>query len=236
MQERYLGDSHDFLKYALLRRLSAQLGLRLGVNWYLTLPERVDRPGNNDGEKRHHLKGGDWRSTDPELFDAIRGFDDPAARALANVAAWGVLPANTIYFDQEVETTHRAAWHRRALEALNGTDLVFLDPDNGFEVASMSTRTKPKYALLDEAKAYLDADKALVCIQFARQCDPVARAHAVRSKLTEICGEVAHQPVIRGRVSPNILFFTIAPIPLASAIAGSIEGFCDVCAKADLIP
>ena len=59
MQERYLGDSHDFLKYALLRHLSGELGLRLGVDWYLTRPESVDCPGNNDGEKRQHLKGGE---------------------------------------------------------------------------------------------------------------------------------------------------------------------------------
>ena len=34
MRERYLGDSHDFLKYALLRHQSGELGLRLGVNGY----------------------------------------------------------------------------------------------------------------------------------------------------------------------------------------------------------
>ena len=233
MQERYLGDSHNFLKYALLRHLHSALGMRLGINWYLTKPEVVDRPGNNDGEKRHHLKGGDWRSTDPELFDAIGWFEAPAARQLTNVGAWGLLPADTTYFAEEVATTDRSAWHSRALDALSGTDLVFLDPDNGFEVASMSARTKPKYALFDEAKAYLDAGKVVVSIQFARQCDPVARAQAVRSRL---CGDAEQMPVIRGRVAPNILFLTLAPPELTEALSEALSGFSGKCTKADLIP
>ena len=85
MQERYLGDSHDFLKYALLRHLHRTLDIRLGVNWYLTRPEHVDKAGNNDGEKRHHLKGGAWRGIDPDLYDVIAKFDDPAHRAIANI-------------------------------------------------------------------------------------------------------------------------------------------------------
>ena len=233
MQERYLGDSHDFLKYALLRHLNGELGLRLGINWYLTRPELVDRPGNNDGGMRQHLKGSTWKATDPELLEAIGRFDDPASRSLANVAAWGMLPADTTYFAEEVATTNRAAWHSRALDALGGTDLVFLDPDNGLEVASMSARTKPKYALFDEAKAYLDAGKAVVSIQFARQCDPVERARTVRSRL---CGDAALLPVIRGRVAPNILFLTLAPAELTDALSETLTNFCGKCAKAELIP
>ena len=236
MQERYLGDSHDFLKYALLRHLSCELGLRLGVNWYLTQPEHVDRPGNNDGEKRHHLNGSAWRSTDPALFDTIGAFGDPAARLLKNVATWGLLPSGTTYFAEEVATTDRAAWHSRALDALSGTDLVFLDPDNGFEVASMSARTKPKYALFDEAQAYFDAGKVVVSIQFARQCDPVARAQAVRSSLVKLCGDGALLPVVRGRVAPNILFLTLAPSELTDVLSEALTSFCGKCAKADLIP
>lgn len=233
MQERYLGDSHDFLKYALLRHLSGTLGLRLGVNWYLTRPEAVDRPGNNDGGMRQHLKGSVWQATDPELMEAIESFDDPAARSLANVAAWDVLPADTAYFAEEVAAADRAAWHSRALIALGGTDLVFLDPDNGFEVASMSARTKPKYALFDEARAYFDAGKAVISIQFARQCDPVARAQAVRSRLG---GAAAHLPVVRGRVAPNILFLTLAPPALTDQISDALTSFCVKCGKAELIP
>lgn len=235
MQERYLGDSHDFLKYALLRHLNASLGVRLGVNWYLTKPEDVDRPGNNDGEKRHHLKGGIWHATDPDLLQGLRGFEDQAARSLTNVAAWGLLPPDTVYFDDEVSSVDRSGWHRRSLDALASTDLVFLDPDNGFEVQSMTRRTTPKYALFSEAQEHLAAGKVVVAIQFARQCDPVARAHMVRSELEDRCGSIARLPVVRGRVAPNILFLTLAPPAGSDVLSEALEAFASKCGKADLI-
>ncbi|MDE2441607.1 MAG: hypothetical protein KGP14_11330 [Betaproteobacteria bacterium] len=235
MQERYLGDSHDFLKYALLRHLNASLGVRLGINWYLTKPEVVDRPGNNDGEKRHHLKGGIWHTTDPDLLQGLRGFEDQAARSLANIAAWGLLPPDTAYFADEVSAIDRSGWHRRSLDALASTDLVFLDPDNGFEVQSMTRRTAPKYALFSEAQQHLAAGRVVVAIQFARQCDPVVRAHLIRSELEGRCGSIARLPVVRGRVAPNILFFTLAPPSGSNAISEALEAFASKCGKADLI-
>lgn len=235
MQERYLGDSHDFLKYALLRHLHASLGVRLGINWYLTQPEAVDRPGNNDGEKRHHLKGGVWHDTDPALLQGLRRFEDPASRMLDNVAAWGLLPPGTAYFADEVAPADRPGWHQRSLAALGSADLVFLDPDNGFEVASMSRRTTPKYALFSEAQEHFAAGKVVVAIQFARQCDPIARAQLIRSELEDRCGPIAKLPVIRGRVAPNILFFTLAPPAGSDAISEALSEFAGKCGKVDLI-
>lgn len=151
MQERYLGDSHDFIKYALLRHLSDELDLQIGVNWYLTRPEHVDRSGNNDGEKCHHLKGGTWRSLDPDLFDKISGFEDPNECLISRVAEWGLLPRSTAYHSENISSHNRSDWHRNSMRALSECGLIFLDPDNGFEVPSMSRRTAPKYALYLEA-------------------------------------------------------------------------------------
>lgn len=44
MQDRYTGDSGDYIKYVLLRALS--LGLKLGVAWYLY----PDEDHNSDGK------------------------------------------------------------------------------------------------------------------------------------------------------------------------------------------
>ena len=63
MQEKYVGDTPDFVKYALLRALCVDNDdyppLRLGVNWYLTLGDEVDRADNMDGEMRHHAAKSD---------------------------------------------------------------------------------------------------------------------------------------------------------------------------------
>lgn len=71
----------------------------------------------------------------------------------------GILPAETIYFDDLVPTDERTRWHHSALGKLLQADLIFIDPDNGFEVISMTRRTTPKYALYSEARDYLEEGK-----------------------------------------------------------------------------
>lgn len=235
MQERYLGDSHDFIKYALLRHLSNDLELRLGVNWYLTFPEDVDKKGNNDGEKRHHLKGKDWLGLDPDLFKKIKYFDNPENRKLENISKQAILPAQSIYFADPAPKTDRYVWHQKALGVLNTADLVFLDPDNGFEVKTMSRKTSPKYAFYGEMADYLRVGKIVLVIQFARQCSPFKRGEEVRQKLREVTRAPQQLPIIRGRVAPNILFFLMGPKGLNQNLKNSLVNFTKLSSKVELI-
>ena len=41
MQERYLGDVHDFYKFLFLKYLSKKLKEKIGLNWYLVSPKQV---------------------------------------------------------------------------------------------------------------------------------------------------------------------------------------------------
>jgi hypothetical protein len=235
MQERYLGDSHDFIKYALLRHLTQHLNVKLGVNWYLTCPTQVDRIGNNDGEKRHHLKGGVWQRSDPELFEIIEMFSDPRQRHIHAMEASNILPKSTKYYSEQTSSLLRVEWHSSAMSALDEPELIFCDPDNGLEVASMTNRTKPKYALYNEIADYHHRGQAVVCIQFARQCDPVARAIDVRSKLLHVCGTESHLPIIRGRTAPNILFISVAPDDMLGNFSEALQDFVTKCEKAEII-
>ena len=236
MQERYLGDSHDFIKYALLRHLHRSLNVRLGVNWYLTEPEHVDKQGNSDGEKRHHLKGGAWQASDPDLFERIGALADPALRRIQYLLGSGILPPRTVFFADVISLSGRPEWHHAALARLADCDLVFLDPDNGFQVDSMSSRTAAKYALFSEAADYYRAGKIVISIQFARQCDPIQRGRDVRSALARVCGASAEIPVIRGRLAPNILFVTVAPPEKSELVARALETFVASCCKVEVIP
>lgn len=235
MQERYLGDSHDFIKYALLRHLHWTLGVTIGVNWYLTKPDDVDASSNKDGEKRHHLRGGDWERWDPELFQSIRQFSDKSQRRIASVEKAGILPSNTIYFEELVSRDGRNEWHNRARSALSPTDLVFLDPDNGFEIKSMTRKSSPKYAMFAEAADYYRAGKIVVGIQFARQCDPIQRAKETKAKLDAECGAKNLLSVVRGRVAPNILFISLAPSIYMAQMASALRSFADNSSKVELI-
>jgi hypothetical protein len=241
MQQKYLGDCHDFLKYALLRRLHQTTGMRLGVNWYLTDSEAVDPPGNNDGQNRQYLQDSKrnkwkmWQQVDPDLFKQIQHFENKDQRLLANVGAWGLLPADTIYFEQSVGAD-RKAWHARALESLRDADIVFLDPDNGFEVKSVKGVKLSKYVMYDEIKPYLDRDQAVVAIQFVRQCKAEDRVQKIRERVELDCCKAAPLPVVRGRVGPNILFFSVAPAGKHAAIRQALLEFVDSGYKVEVIP
>ena len=227
MQERYLGDVHDFMKYALLRHLHERTGLAIGLNWYLTCPTKVDKAGNNDGGNRYHFDGGVWDEIDSELVEGLRQFNEHTARKLSDFESAGLLPANTLYHSDEVAQVRRADWHQSAIRNLAAADLVFLDPDNGFLVPSASPRTVPKYALYEEVVGYYEAGKVVVCIQFARQCKPQDRADSVRSRLAELTTSDAALPIIRCRVSPNILFVTLCPTDRRSELTAALRGFSD---------
>ena len=41
MQERYLGDVHDYYKFLFLKSLSEKLKKKIGLNWYLVDPEEI---------------------------------------------------------------------------------------------------------------------------------------------------------------------------------------------------
>lgn len=237
MQERYLGDSHDFIKYALLRHIRRTTGLRLGVNWYLTDPTRVDRTGNKDGEKRHHLTRPEWEQLDPELLEKLRAYEAPETRSIKNVERDNVLPEDTLYFDQEVpDAMKRRDWHATALKALKDADLVFLDPDNGFQVPSMRSGKSAKYALYSEASDWLRAGKVCVSIQFARQCDPIARGRKVQDNMHRVALPAGVLPIVRARVAPNILFLTLSPSPFTKQIEGALTSFSELCpTKVELI-
>lgn len=237
MQERYLGDSHDFIKYALLRHLHRTTSLRIGVNWYLTDPKRVDAVGNNHGEKRHHLTHPEWQRLDPELLEKLRAYEAPESRSIKNVERDQILPSDTVYFEQEVaDAIGRATWHASALKHLKNTDIIFLDPDIGFEVPSMQQSRSPKYAFYSEAADWLREGKVCISIQFTPHRDPIKHAHKVRDKMHEVALPALKLPVVRGRVAPNILFLALSPDSMAISIQRAFVSFTELCpSKIELI-
>ena len=132
MQDRYVGDVGDYVKYGLLRMLAP--GHRLGVAWYL----HPDEAHNDDGKHDAYLKDPEaWAQLDAPLFDAmgrIRG----RRGGVADVEVAGLLPG-AVYSNACLNFRgtgpERGAWRRRwfegVVEDLADCDLVFADPDNG---------------------------------------------------------------------------------------------------------
>ena len=194
MRHNYVGDEGDYAKLALLKALRGKG--TLGVNWYLT----VHHEDNADGHKLAHLKGrgdDDWSHLDADLLREMRKSLrrwEAGDRHISHLEA--LLMPGAIFFGEELPTgadpaavrmAARERWHADALEALAGADIVFVDPDNGFEVKSRGRRSKwrCKYATYEEIGDYLSRGQAVVAYQHKPRLTWAAAIDKVRRELRQ---------------------------------------------------
>jgi hypothetical protein len=138
MKNQYFGDLRDWLKYAMLRSVVAQ-GLSLTVGWMLTPDD-----GGSDGEVRGFLSDRRNEALDSELFVWIDGWSRRGGpRDVREIETSGLLGPSRFHPDViEDASFARDAWFARLHEIAAGSDVVFLDPDNGFETASVKRGSK----------------------------------------------------------------------------------------------
>ena len=201
MQNRYAGDVGDFMKLGLLRHLAAPpsvggTGLTIGLNWYLA----PDEGHNADGKhisymylgNRHHSA---LRGCDPKLMSCLSRavVHDRSVHALE---ACGALPTESSTHAETLNPAAGAAgrqqWHHRALDALAGAEVAFVDPDNG--IRSVAQRSKlHKFALIGELADYAARGQSLVAYHHAdRSADSNTQA---RRRLHELASGVAQDPI-----------------------------------------
>ncbi len=170
MKNQYFGDINDYRKYGLLRCLLAATPLSIAVCWMLTTDD-----GGGDGRRVRYLQQPDaWRSFDPELFDLLH--DSVIRRGVRHVRCIEespLLPRTSFCADMTpARREQRHLFLTRAIAAAAGSDLVFFDPDNGMEVASVpcGRRGAEKYLYWQEAAAtYQQGHTILVYQHFPRR-------------------------------------------------------------------
>lgn len=166
MQDRYAGDIGDYVKLSLLRAWAP--GRALGVGWWL-FPD-----GGPAGDGRHidYLRHpATWRRFDPDLFDGLHRLVVSGQRSVAALerclsvtgAAYHAEPI-AVGVTSAARRSGRIAWFERSRAALDGCDLVFLDPDNGLEpsIYSIGSRQAGKAVGLAELLALRRPDRTLV--------------------------------------------------------------------------
>lgn len=176
MQDRYVGDIGDFGKYGLLNEIWKMSGgsIRLGVNWYYVTAEEHNGDGNhitylNDSNKDDSK----YRECFPELYDKLLTIVNSGKRSITNIENESVLPRDTIFYSNPLPYSlpnalsrgeGREKWFEESLTALEKSNILFLDPDNGIQPYGVD-KTQPnaiKYALRDEIKRYYESGKTLV--------------------------------------------------------------------------
>lgn len=189
MQDRYVGDIGDFGKYALLRRIcgstSKSRALSLGIVWCLF----PDENHNSDGRHVTYLSRGELRPLDPELFDRLKELVASQSRRVSAVAASGLFPVTTVFFDAPTcirlingkapgpheRVRYRAQWLNDCIAATANCEMVFLDPDNGLQTKSVGKRDLKagKYVFWDEISAFVERGQALVVYHHTNRTEPV---------------------------------------------------------------
>jgi hypothetical protein len=222
MKQQYFGDVNDYLKYGLLRCL-VDAGFRIGVCWMLTPDD-----GRSDGGKLRYLsQPALWRGHDPPLFDALRSIVGDGAARSTTIAEESSLFPGTSFFSNHVPDAGslRGVWFSAALSALSASDLLFFDPDNGFEVASkpMGRRDSSKYLYWSEvASAWAGGASLLVFQHFPREARAAYVARVVRR-----LGEEAPGATVTALVTSNVLFLRVwqpvhvSRVEMALALLGS---------------
>jgi len=163
MQDRYAGDVGDFGKLGLLQELE-HIGFSIGVNWYKALPaNELDQDGNFKNKDGKHRIKPVYYPCDEILSKKLLEIFDSDDRSIQKLEDAGLLD-RAVYYNKIVSTTDRGTWHTDALKALEGCDLVFLDPDNGLQVKSVGERSEKstKYVLDRELSDYLHRGQSVV--------------------------------------------------------------------------
>ena len=188
MQDRYTGDVGDFGKYGMLRRLCGLRDgaepLKLGVVWYRPNAELIASESVPDGRHIAYLcpkqenvgekQKQEYRCCDPPLYDGLREIVKRCDRRIEAVEETDLLP-DAVFYGADVpgpvkgargddRLVDRQTWTEGALQATDGCDVVFLDPDNGLAPASapITSAKAPKYAYLEEVGKWSKRCQSLV--------------------------------------------------------------------------
>ena len=164
MQDRYTCDLGDFSKLGILRALQ-NVGLSIGVNWYLT----PDENHNGDGRHVKYLKQEEYKACDEVLWLELKNIVESNHRKACYLENERILHAS--FYSERLDFTGKAkteressrgVWHNKALATLAGNDVICVDPDNGLIVPSAVGKPKEnKYVMYDELADYY-AQKASV--------------------------------------------------------------------------
>lgn len=225
MQDRYVGDIGDFANNGLLRWLcgkpelpeghpdSPEGKLRLGVVWYLHLPE-----SNSDGKhisylfctEENHTK---FEVCDEVLYHNLAKLVRVGNRKVASVQRGGILPNSTAYYDSLIfKQTDRDDWMKGALRETSLAEVVFVDPDNGIAPEKASLGDCSKYVYMSELQRFAEKGQSLVIYHhFGRGGSHGQQATRVAKEMEKKLAPLHISALRYGAVQPRAYFIVSQP-------------------------
>jgi hypothetical protein len=167
VQNRYVADIGDYVKFAILRALSP--GRRLGVVCWLF----ADEDHNADGGHREYLdRHSEWKHFDPPLFEALLKIEREKKHDVRAIEDSSVLP-NAVFVSDPIpckaqpyslRPEERKKWIEAAKTTVKNCNLVFLDPDNGIasERLKLTKARAGKSVTIDDIKSLQEGNRTIV--------------------------------------------------------------------------
>lgn len=217
MKDQYVGDVSDYLKYAALRAWAHE-GLTIGLAWMRTEPDL-----RSDGGLTRYLASPDLhRRLDPELFDGLQDLVATGRRSVRALIEAKLLAHRFSYetlLDDSSEA--RAAWFSGLAQRAGQADVLFFDPDNGLEVASVrrGRSGSRRYVYLDELAGLWRPGQAVAVYQhFPR----TARAPYLEAQLRRL-GEAWPGTLSFAVCSPRIALLLSVPAALSDVMLDAVS-------------
>ena len=218
MQERYLGDIHDYFKFIFLKFLSHKLKRKVGLNWYLIDPKDIglNEIKKIDGEKRSYLLQNKFVDIDKKIFQEFLKFKNKKNRKIYPFIKTTHLKKYINFFNHKITDKIRHKWFEKSISHFKKQSIIFLDPDNGLQKNVQIKKKSLKHLNIEEVKGYLANRKTIIYTQF----QSFNKNHLIY--LREIVdffkenGILINLPIIRNRTSPNTFYITITHDKLIS--------------------
>lgn len=165
MKNQYFGDINDYKKYSLLKLLSRYGQIETTVCWLLTNGE----DGSNGSRIKYLEQPDKWRKFDPMLYEYLRKQVLELKNRNVNVLEKADLFESFRFFPRIIEDDIQARenFFNDFLRFAKGTQLVFLDPDNGLEIKSIprGRKASSKYIYWEEVQAVHEAGHSILIYQ-----------------------------------------------------------------------
>ena len=173
MQDKYTADITDFFKFLLLRNIEKETGLRIGINWCVPTEKVVDTESDKDGKKKNWITEEEYKNLDPELFTKLKGLIEKNQISISSLESLDLFRKGASYFSDpiphvegnpDLSLKKRKEWISKSLSVLQTSEIIFLDPDNGFKESNKKQSSKHIYS--SEIKELYRSGKSIILINF----------------------------------------------------------------------
>ncbi len=212
MQQRYLGDIHDFQKFIFVKFLSYAFKQKIGLNWYLVDPKKIGEKEVNkkDGEKRYFLQKNEFKTIDREIYNEFVELKLKKFRNINSFTKKTHMLQYVCFYNKKIPLLNREKWLLDSLSFFKENNIIFLDPDNGLLKIKKSRKMSLKYVLLREIESYLSNNKTVIFTQFQ------SFNKTNNTYLNEINNYLKMKninincPVVINRTAPNTIFISLS--------------------------